>query len=222
MPSSHNGSPALQRKATKKSSFLSLRREKRSVDANVSGSGSDGPTSPTTPQFEEISRPVPSRPMPLGGHRSRTTNKSVGSLRVDMSQKHKSRGKEKEREYYDAPPEEEVESRGPSQDDSYEFPSGSAEDAVSWIEPDSWARPRSRSGPSRKSDQDHVPFLNRSVKYPFRDSGYSGSSSVSQFDPPPQTPMDDMSFRDSVFNIPVMVAAPVSGVEAMDVSRPRR
>ena len=212
MPSSHNGSPTLQRKATKKSSFLSLRREKKSIETTVSSnSGNDGPTSPSSFQFEEILRPVPSRPMPLG-HRSRSMNKSVGSLRDDASSKRRSRGKEKERR--DTPSIEVAEDyQELSQEESYEFPIGSAEDAVSWIEPEAWARPHAHSGPSRKSDNEHVPFLNRPLKYPFRDSG---SSSLSQFDPPPQTPMDDMSFRDSVFNLPVMVAAPVSGVEAMD------
>ncbi|KAH8100589.1 hypothetical protein BXZ70DRAFT_893344 [Cristinia sonorae] len=209
MPSSHNATPSLHRKATKKSSFLSLRKEKKSSETAISSSSAnDSTTSPSSFQFEEISRPVPSRPMPLGSRRSHSINKSMGSLKDDVSSSRRSRGKERER--YDTRQEEDY--QRPSQDDeAFDFPV--ADDTISWIEPEAWARPRARSGRSKKSDHDHVPFLNRSIKYPFRDSG---SSSLSQFDPPPQTPMDDMSFRDSIFNIPVMVAAPVSGVEAMD------
>ncbi|THH32016.1 hypothetical protein EUX98_g2186 [Antrodiella citrinella] len=207
MPSS--SSPALQqRKATKKASFLSLRREKKSAEPVVaSSSANDGPVSPSSFQFEEISRPVPSRPMPLGGHRSRSANKSLCSIPDDSSSKRRSREKEKEKERRDTRVSRDSQQE---EEDNYDFPT--AEDAASWIEPEAWARPRSRSGPSRKSDNEPpVPFLNRSIKYPFRDSGSS-----SQFEPPPQTPRDDMSFRDSLFNLPVMVAAPVSGVEAMD------
>ncbi|KAI0785988.1 hypothetical protein C8Q75DRAFT_773693 [Abortiporus biennis] len=213
MPSSNShcasGSPSLQKKPTKKSSFLSLRRERKSQDTNTgsgrvaSGSHTTSPSSFQALDYEEISRPKISRPAPLTGHRPKSASKSFNSAKEDGLKIEPASSQRREKNSQD--PKE-----------SLDFPSV-ADDSNPWPDDDderySWARPRSRTGPSGRQDSEHIPFLHRPIKYPFRDSG---SSTLSHFEPPPQTPIDDMSFRDPGFTMPVMVAAPVSGVETMD------
>ncbi|TFK40965.1 hypothetical protein BDQ12DRAFT_626059 [Crucibulum laeve] len=71
-----------------------------------------------------------------------------------------------------------------------------------------YSRMRSRSGPSSKpgwTDSTSVPQLR-----------FSGSSSTQYTETPPRTPIDYVDSRESFEQFPVMVSAPVSGVEMMD------
>lgn len=213
----------MQAKPTKKSSFLSLRREKK---AQETYSSSPSPTSPSSGRvrsgshsaspssfhplgFDVVSRPQISRPAHLTtSSRPRSSPKSIGSPRDEQPLKRTSTRSAKGRR--DDRPGQSVAAEEP-----VDFPV--AGDEIPWPETEDytlapWSRRRVQTGPSGRNT-DHIPFLNRPLKYPFRDSG---SSSLSQFDPPPQTPVDDISFRETMFSIPVMVAAPVAGVETMD------
>ncbi|KAK7694488.1 hypothetical protein QCA50_001674 [Cerrena zonata] len=207
---SNSSSPSLYRKPTKKSSFLSLKKEKKasaspstsvSLEHSRSGIYSTSPSSFQHFDFDDLLEPKTSGPYPPR-HHEQPPPPRTSSLRRDSSSRKATREK---REY--------VESSAQVNEQCFEFPS--VEEDASFTEDVKapWPRMRSQTGPSGRHDSDHAPFLNRSLKYPFRDSG---SSSLSQFDPLPQTPIDDMSFRGSVFHIPVMVAAPISGVETMD------
>lgn len=73
-------------------------------------------------------------------------------------------------------------------------------------------RSRTASASSNMPWDYHAP-VQRPLKYPYRDSGFS---SLSHFDALPPTPVDDYSFRGRVFTGSDVVAAPVSGVETMD------
>ncbi|CAL1696144.1 unnamed protein product [Somion occarium] len=212
MSNSNGSNPSLPRKATKKTSFLSLRKEKKSTESpSVSVSPRHSPsgnytTSPSSFQhfdYEDYQEPRISRPYQLSGYHSRSASKSATSVRNDgYSKREQGRGRQEKA----SPP-----------DQSFDFPTVNGDSSFMPFSEDvkvPWPRPRCQTNPSERQDSDPMPFVRRSVKYPFRDSG---SSSLSQFDPLPQTPIDDnMSFHGSVFNIPVMVAAPVSGVETMD------
>lgn len=221
LPPRANITSFMLRRPAKKSSFLSLRREKRSQDSpspsvspnpsypgrRRSGSYSASPSSFHPVDFDSITRSQISRPIQLSNSRPRSSSKSAGNPKDEPILKESPTRAGKERRD-DRPP------KSVAAEEFIDFPV--AGDGVPWPEsedvPTPWSRPRSRTNPSGRQTE-HVPFLNRPLKYPLRDSG---SSSLSQFDPPPQTPVDDLSFRESVFSIPVMVAAPVAGVETMD------
>lgn len=202
------------RKPTKKSSFLSLKREKRSVDIVSSSASPDSPygqrsragssaTSPSsfhvsdldTPELPAISGPYKSRDYSL-----KYSNKSIGSSKEARSS---SKGKGRQRHERSPVPEDQSYFLNDDQE-SIPWPSMDAEDFE--------VRSRTTSGPSLRSWDYHAP-IPRPLKYPYRDSG---SSTLSHFDPLPQTPVDDYSFRGRVFTTPDVVAAPVSGVETMD------
>lgn len=70
-----------------------------------------------------------------------------------------------------------------------------------------YTRTRSRTGPSKKSkwEPSPVPQLR-----------FSNSSSTQHTETPPRTPEDYTASTDSLDTFPVVVAAPVSGVETMD------
>ncbi|KAG6850803.1 hypothetical protein H0H93_008106 [Arthromyces matolae] len=95
----------------------------------------------------------------------------------------------------------------PSLQDSYTFPIfDSTEDVGITNTPTQHPRPRSRTGPSSRSYcEASVPQLR-----------FSGSSSTQQTETPLHTPVDFNRSRDSFENFPVVVAAPVAGVETMD------
>lgn len=208
--SNYNSSPSLSRKPTRKSSFLSLKKEKKVSDSpsasvspkhSPSGIYSSSPSSYQRFDFEDLPEP-PISTLYQSGHHERSPPPRTSSLRYDPSSK---KGTREKREYVESPPQ--------PHEECFEFPSVEEDDSfIEDVKP-SWPRMRSQTGPSGRHDSDNLPFLHRSLNYPFRDSG---SSSLSQFDPLPQTPIDDLSFRGSIFHIPVMVAAPVSGVETMD------
>ncbi|KAI0082190.1 hypothetical protein K474DRAFT_1671314 [Panus rudis PR-1116 ss-1] len=196
-----NSYHSTHRKPSKKSSFLSLRKEKKSADAALGQRPTTSGHSPSSYQhfdYDDIPSDSPSvsRPYPLSGSRSRSGSKTGhGSQHGGLSRV--GTGRRSKRDDLDR-----------AEADIFDFPTvddASLSSATEDTNP-TWHRPST----TRDSEQT---FLTRSVNYPFRDSG---SSSLSQFDPYPQTPIDDLSFRGSIFSIPVMVAAPVAGVETMD------
>ena len=194
------------RKPSKKASFLSLKREKRSVDGqssppqssqgNRSRAGSSN-TSPSSFHAFQVESPEPlaiGSPYKLKEHRPRSSSKSLSSVK---DSRNSSKGKDRSRPGKPA-----------ASDDQLRF---SQEESIPWPAMDAdelEARLRTSSGPSEYG----VPFA-RPLKYPYRDSG---SSTLSRFDPLPQTPIDDFSFREPIYTVPHVVAAPISGVETMD------
>ncbi|KAI0932396.1 hypothetical protein AcV7_000488 [Taiwanofungus camphoratus] len=218
-PNPSAGAAQLQRKPTKKSSFLSLKRDKKaSSPADThhplthptwsrprTGDQSVSPSSYHAPE-EDALRPVISRPLEL---RERASNKrssrSVSSAH-DVSSSNSRGGKE--RQYH------EKQRAQPFVQESYFFPSV-RDKAPAQRDNHSKARsrPRSQTGPPRNQQWDHPDPSSRPFKSSLLDSA---SSVLSQYEDAPRTPIDELSFRDPIFSIPVMVAAPVPGVETMD------
>ncbi|RDB28394.1 hypothetical protein Hypma_015317 [Hypsizygus marmoreus] len=91
---------------------------------------------------------------------------------------------------------------------SYAFPSfDTAEDVTIPMTPNPYSRTRSRTGPSRRStwkETSSIPQLR-----------FSGSS-TQHTETPPHTPVDFSLSRESLEQFPVVVAAPIAGVETMD------
>ncbi|KAI0348692.1 hypothetical protein BDW22DRAFT_1366655 [Trametopsis cervina] len=214
LSSSHSpyGAPISYQKPSKKSSFLSLRKEKRTTEPLPSPTPSDNSfgyaSSATATSYaleqELPSRPIISHPLDLKSHRTRSGSKSIGSSKDVKGQG--SRGSQKGRQAKTAPFEDEV-IEFPA-DPSEHIPWPVSEDAESLKE----YRRRATSGPSKKHSWEQQAYLGR-LKYSYRDSG---SSTLSQFEPLPQTPVDDYTFSQRPFSIPVVVAAPIAGVETMD------
>jgi len=109
----------------------------------------------------------------------------------------------------ESPPTPRVTTTNPA---SYAFPTFEPMDVLSSTHPplihNQYTRTRSRTGPSAKSQWDaisSVPQLR-----------FSGSSSTHHTETPPRTPDDYMASSDSLDHFPVVVAAPVAGVETMD------
>ncbi|KIP12623.1 hypothetical protein PHLGIDRAFT_124132 [Phlebiopsis gigantea 11061_1 CR5-6] len=198
------------RRPLKKTSFLSLKREKRTADGqsnpsppqssqgNRSRAGSSN-TSPSSFHAFQVESPEPlviGGPYKLKEYRPRSNSKSLPSVK---DSRNSSKGKDRSRLVKPA-----------ASDDQPRFAQAEQE-SIPWPAMDAdelEARVRTSSGPSEY----RVPFA-RPLKYPYRDSG---SSTLSHFDPLPQTPIDDFSFREPVFTAPHVVAAPISGVETMD------
>ncbi|KAG6845961.1 hypothetical protein H0H87_011009 [Tephrocybe sp. NHM501043] len=92
---------------------------------------------------------------------------------------------------------------------NYAFPTFDyADDVVTPTTPTQHPRVRSRTGPSGRSHWEapaSVPQLR-----------FSGSSSTQHTETPPRTPIDSNYSRDFFDNFPVVVAAPIAGVETMD------
>jgi hypothetical protein len=210
---------SIQRKLSKKSSFLSLKKEKRPTEPVVSPTPSENgsslgqshfgtPPSSYTLDSEIPLRPVISRPTELKSHRSRSGSKSAGSSKEAKAPA--SKGREKSRQQPRSP----AEPVPAFADSSIPWP---ASDDVESLHQS--RRRRTLSGPSNSKKQHQQPWeqqahLSRPLKYPYRDSG---SSTLSQFEPLPQTPVDDYMFSQRSFSIlPVVVAAPIAGVETMD------
>ncbi|KAI0757162.1 hypothetical protein C8Q80DRAFT_81247 [Daedaleopsis nitida] len=211
-----SANPSGSRRPQKKSSFLSLRREQRSPTSSereqsslVAGGGRSHAEKLTSPSsfhaFQDVSRPVISRPQDLSGGRSHNRRPSkTASLRHEHSFPKGSR----ERNW------EETEQL--RDDDAhasfFDFPTLEPRTSLSKGSESTKTRSRARSGPSAKrslpSRGSGSPY-----SYPVRDSN---SSTLSHFEDTPQTPIDDSFFRDPVFGAPVVVAAPIAGVETMD------
>ncbi|KAF7789897.1 hypothetical protein EIP86_000845 [Pleurotus ostreatoroseus] len=198
-----------QRGPSRKSSFLSLKRDKPTPDTLASPAEDSfeptypvGSSPPSVFGFESNGASHHSSPQ---GHspksrRSKSSSKSVSSVKEGNAHRRAkgSRGQ----------------LRSPGADQQFfDFPVR-AEEHFPWPGDgeDSNFRARATSGPSNRDWETRL-YSNRPPKYPFRDSG---SSSMSHFETPPQTPLDDYSFRERPFHVPVVVAAPVPGVETMD------
>ncbi|OSD06058.1 hypothetical protein PYCCODRAFT_1431877 [Trametes coccinea BRFM310] len=221
-PSAIGSQPS--RKPHKKSSFLSLRREQRSPTspdpspgAGRSHAQGDKSTSPSAfHAFQDVSRPIISRPTELGSRSHNRRPSKTTSLRHDSGYSRGTREREREREadyelglQTQAGKEKEIE-LGFVDFPTVDHHSSRSRGSESSIK----ARSRARSGPSSKrSFPGHA--SGDLYSYPIRDSN---SSSLSQFTDIPQTPVDDSYsyFRDPVFGSQVVVAAPVAGVETMD------
>lgn len=209
------------RRPQKKSSFLSLRREQRSpaspdTSSPPAGGGRSHAEKTTSPSsfhaFQDVSRPVISRPQELGGGRSHNRRPSkTASLRHEQSFPRSSRARDREDW-------EKEEVRDDDAQASFlAFPTFNEPSSRSKGSHSTKARSRAQSGPSTKrsltSRGSGEPY-----NYPIRDSN---SSTLSHFEDTPQTPVDDSFFRDPVFRDPVfggpvVVAAPIAGVETMD------
>ncbi|KAI0374332.1 hypothetical protein BV20DRAFT_935849 [Pilatotrama ljubarskyi] len=216
-PASNTSGPSqASRKPQKKASFLSLRREQRSTSSPDPSAGlarshaADKSTSPSAfHAFQDVSRPVISRPTELGSRSHNRRPSKTASLRHDAGYSKNTRERERERE------------RGEQQQVGREreidlgfvdFPSLDERSSRSRGGESAKARSRVRSGPSgSRAFPGHV--NGDFYSYPIRDSN---SSSLSHFTDTPQTPVDESYFRDPVFGSQVVVAAPISGVETMD------
>ena len=90
---------------------------------------------------------------------------------------------------------------------TYVFPTFDAPDdfSPSPLANGHYSRTRSRTGPSGKSEWQPVPQLR-----------FSNSSSTQHTETPPRTPDDYTASSDSLDLFPVLVAAPIAGVETMD------
>ncbi|KAI8995476.1 hypothetical protein BD414DRAFT_479664 [Trametes punicea] len=207
------------RKPQKKSSFLSLRREQRSPSSPDPSAGAgagrfqgqgDKSTSPSAfHAFQDVSRPIISRPTELSSRSHNRRPSKATSLRHDAAGY--SRGNREhnhERRLQQEPKEREIELG------FVDFPTFDQRSTHSRGGESPKVRSRARSGPSSKrSFPGHV--HGDLYSYPVRDSN---SSSLSQFTDVPQTPVDESYnyFRDPVFGSQVVVAAPIAGVETMD------
>ena len=147
-----------------------------------------------------------SRPQDLGSGRSHNRRPSkTASLRHEQSFPKGTWGREREED-------RELVRDDDAQESFLDFPAVDQRSPYSRGGESNKTRSRARSGPSTKRS-----FPGRGsgdpYSYPIRDSN---SSSLSHFEDTPQTPIDDSFFRDPVFGAPVVVAAPIAGVETMD------
>ncbi len=179
------------RVARKSASFLSLRREKDKTSAyqdpyavNYDPSGSK------SSYFEAYPRPKSAHARSSRSKPAPPTPPSLSSPDDVSFSDHTLREKKATGE--------------PSRDLAYIFPSTESSNSAfddSTSTPKPHSRLRSKTGPSRKPyEWDEPPALR-----------FSGSSTQNT-ETPPDTPIDNISFRD----FPVLVAAPISGVETMD------
>ena len=172
-----------------------------------------------------------SRPQDLAARTHHRRPSKSASLRHEQSfpTPKNARGNNKDRqreEYEPLDAAEDVQGQGP-QGSFFDFPSvdtrqprpryGGVEGAAQKQQQQQQQRSRARSGPSNHSHS----LTSRGsgdpashYSYPLRDSN---SSTLSHLEDAPQTPVDDSFFRDPIFGgAPVVVAAPVAGVETMD------
>ncbi|KAF8898520.1 hypothetical protein BD779DRAFT_1666355 [Infundibulicybe gibba] len=190
----------------KSSSFLSLRREKDKPTAPLDlysiPADSSGPSCSLRPAyFDAYPRPKTSpngRPSKLKGTRPSSSKNSPSAenpaaSRQDLWEKQSS-------------------GIASTPEPSYAFPTIDAgEDFITpgnaQLTPKQYSRTRSRTGPSTKSKwhgSSTIPHLR-----------FSGSS-TQHTETPPRTPVDVNVSKESLENFPVVVAAPISGVETMD------
>ncbi|KAH9944528.1 uncharacterized protein BXZ73DRAFT_74021 [Epithele typhae] len=219
---------SFSQKAPRRSSFLSLRRDQPACTEPypASPTSRSPPAKSTSPSsfyaFRDDPAPLTSRvPDPPRTHGRRPSK--TASLRHEQSfptpksssrpwdtERDRNRNRDRDRGWDDRADDDDDEL--PEHVQSFlEFPSADPRAPRSPDESSNKLRSRARSGPST-----HFTSLTSygSSSYPVRDSN---SSSLSHFeDPTPPTPVDDsLFFRDPAFG-PVVVAAPVAGVETMD------
>ncbi|KAJ3501480.1 hypothetical protein NLJ89_g9318 [Agrocybe chaxingu] len=201
--SRHNSTS--QRTPRKSSSFLSLRREKdKAASSSPTASPYDSPgpsnTSPSS-YFDVYPRP-----------KSASTTRSAKSWNKRSSPVRGSPVHVSSPTSYHDPISTHADT---AESPTYAFPSFDPSDTylpTSRNPPLSnahYSRTRSRTGPSGKSKWEPP----SSAVPPLR---FSNSSSTQHTETPPRTPDDYMASTDSLDNFPVVVAAPVAGVEFMD------
>ncbi|KAF9457099.1 hypothetical protein BDZ94DRAFT_1176320 [Collybia nuda] len=179
------------------SSFLSLRREKDKppppLDTFSTTFGSSGP--PHGTYFDAYPRPKTTTNARSSKHKVRRVSPSTSS-QFDPAPSH--------HEQWERPT-----GRKTSAEPSYAFPSfDSSEDLTTPTTPKPYPRTRSRTGPSGRSTWEETS--------PIPQLRFSGSSSTQYTETPPHTPIDINPSRDLFESFPVVVAAPISGVETMD------
>ncbi|KAF8973758.1 hypothetical protein BDZ97DRAFT_1912226 [Flammula alnicola] len=199
--SRHNSNS--HRTPRKSSSFLSLRREKDKSsfnDANPSPYDNAGPsnTSPSS-YFDVYPRPKPA-----------TVSRSLKS-RISRSSPSSNTPPQEASPipYHDPVPRySDVATNSPT----YAFPSFDPDDESSFahapLANGNYSRTRSRTGPSGRSKWEPTPAVPQ--------LRFSNSSSTQHTETPPRTPDDYTASSDSLDLFPVVVAAPVAGVETMD------
>ncbi|CCM00883.1 uncharacterized protein FIBRA_02929 [Fibroporia radiculosa] len=218
-PSSSRDPP---QRLSKKSSFLSLRRDRKSI------SSIDAPIIAPSPALGQSSRPndrsstspsayhaLHESPAPSAPRRSssrvrahgRKASKSVSSTHEQPSSSNcASRGKERQHRNREG-------LHDTVEHGSQPFPTMGHEKTLSGSSHTTTrSRRRSHTGRS-KTHGSSTPPHNRPFNISLLDSA---SSVLSHYEDTPRTPVDELSFREPVFSMPVVVAAPVSGVEMMD------
>ncbi|KAI1797724.1 hypothetical protein LXA43DRAFT_877083 [Ganoderma leucocontextum] len=189
----------------KKSSFLSLRREQRSPEQSspsVGGTRSHAEKSMSPSSFhafQDVSKPVISRPQELSARNHNRRPSKTPNLRHEQSFPKGSRVKDRE----EWAREDDV------QEGFFDFPIVEERPLRSKGGESTKPRSRARSGPTTRT----LAHRDSGSPYPIRDSN---SSTLSHLEDTPQTPIDDAFFHDPIFGEPVVVAAPISGVETMD------
>ena len=182
-----------QRTPRKSSSFLSLRREKeKPLNAANAPSAFNGPVT-GSPYFDVYPRPQPAPTTTRPTKSRNNTATGIGSSREG------------------SPILFSESLHGDLDGVDYAFPSLDPQDVPLPVITGSghglFTRTRSMTGPSGKSkwEPGPVPQLR-----------FSNSSSTQHTETPPRTPDDYRGSSDSLDQFPVVVAAPVSGVETMD------
>ena len=182
----------------KSSSFLSLRREKEKPTPSLDSH---------PPTFESPGSSNRSRPSYFDAYpRAKITT----TTRLSKSKVRRSSPTRSPSRSVSACPEQLERSSGgrTSTEPAYVFPSfDSTEDFDTSATPKPYARTRSRTGPSRRSKWED-PSIDQ--------IRFSGSSSTQHTETPPRTPVDINPSLESFEHFPVVVAAPISGVETMD------
>lgn len=187
----------------KSSSFLSLRREKDKAPSPPSIESTPLPLPTSSSSYMQSSSYPDQHSRPKSSPASRS---SKGKSKYSPSPKPTLPHIHRPYDTYDRP----SSSPRTGNDSAYAFPMfESSEDlATPTASSYTYVRTRSRTGPSGKSHWDdalgaaHLRF--------------SGSSSTQHTETPPRTPIDYAASRDSFEQFPVVVAAPVAGVDVMD------
>ncbi|PCH33501.1 alpha/beta-hydrolase [Wolfiporia cocos MD-104 SS10] len=202
-------SPQLHQSPAKKSSFLSLRRDKRSASpfdslptSPIPGQSRIHDSSMSPPSIPIHNEPEPTSSRPI---ETRARSNSRRSAKSTASAHSPDVGREKEHHYHGKG------KRQASEQETYQFPRIGQEKSM-FNEGHSKSRPRTHSQ-SRNHDWEQPFPTGRHFNLSLLDST---SSVLSQFEDAPQTPVEELIFRDPVFSGPVVVAAPVAGVETMD------
>lgn len=183
----------------KSSSFLSLRREKEkptpSLDSHPPIFDPPGPSNRSrSSYFDAYPRAKTTTNVRPSKYKLRRSSPSTPSPSQPVSGRHD----QLERSSSGKTPTE----------SSYVFPSFDSTADFNMPEtPKQYARTRSRTGPSRRSNWEDTSI---------HQLRFSGSSSTQHTETPPRTPVDIDPSRDSFEHFGVVVAAPISGVETMD------
>ncbi|TFK30633.1 hypothetical protein FA15DRAFT_662645 [Coprinopsis marcescibilis] len=195
----HSTTSPSQKAPRKSSSFLSLRREKdknpSAADVPTPYYDRDAPVSTATPPSSFVDIHLQSLNPRKNRSRRSSPSRPKTATQADFSTISKG-------------------SPGSSQHEAYSFPRYDSTEDITPTPlrptPDQYLRTRSRTGPSGSSRWDaaaNLPSLR-----------FSGSSSTHHTETPPRTPDDYTGSTDSLeqLQFPVVVAAPVPGVETMD------